>query len=108
VDQQVCATRDRAGGAVSEKFAAAYNAAKQSLLAGHVDDAYLLSLEAQEAADADNQRAAILVMQILIAAEVRDQVLLEQVIAMRIEIGCVTAAEQRLIDNARNQFKAEK
>jgi hypothetical protein len=108
VDLQACATRERASAKPTEDFVDAYNAAKTAFAARRHDEAFALAFEAEGLSNARQQRTAVLMMQVLIAASIGDAEMLEKVIARRVELGCVSTSDWKSFEQARERIKSRK
>lgn len=104
---EACAAKQQ-GGKPSEAFVNAYNEAKTNIAGKDYSAGLARSREAEAFAGSFQMKAALLAMQMVIASGLNDSDLLEEAIAKRTALGCLTANEIDSFEKARQTIAAGK
>jgi hypothetical protein len=106
LDVQACAARTNPH--PTEQFVNAYNDAKAALQAKEYEQGLALARKAETFATSRAMKAALLAMQILSLVGLGDADGLEEAIAKRIALGCLTESERKNFERAREMVKESK
>jgi hypothetical protein len=104
-DPQACAANPRTDPRPTEQFVNAYNEAKTALSAQEYQKGLALAQKAEAFATSRQMRSALLAMQTLSLVGLRDADGLEQLIAKRIELGCLTEGDRDNFERARETIR---